>query len=427
MKLLFTGRLYAAAFTMLLAAPGLAAQQQPEAGVLSLQQAAELGLAQNPSLAVARANAEAVRQIVPQAGALDDPRLSIGLANLPRGSLALDKDPMSQLQIGFSQALPFPGKRALKEEAAQFRADAAVQGSDELRVQLLRDVRQVWWRIFYIDRAQQAVERNHDLVRQMIETAQTLYSVGRSQQHDVLLAQLELARLDDEALRLKQLRIESVIVLNSLLNRPVSTTVTLPAEVDYSLPAKSFSEQQLQAEALAQRPVLRASQARVEAARSQRQLSAKEQYPDFAVGATYGMRDGRDDLTSIQLSMNLPLYAGRKQSRAEDQRQAELIAAQQQLRETELQVMTDVSRALSYYERAQSRVVLFEKTILPQAQQTVEAMLAGYQVNRVVFANLIQAQTTLQNYETQYWQVITAAHQAQAGLNAALGKENINE
>jgi len=45
-------------------------------------------------------------------------------------------------------------------------------------------------------------------------------------------------------------------------------------------------------------------------------------------------------------------------------------------------------------------------------------MLAGCQVNKVVFANLIQAQTTLQNYQTQYWQVATAAHQALAALDA---------
>jgi len=426
MKLLCAGRLCAAVLAMLLAVPGFAAQQ-PDLETLSLQQAIELALQQNSSLAVARARAEAVKQSVPQAGALADPRLSIGLANLPGGSLSLDKDPMSQLQIGFSQALPFPGTRALHEEAAQFRADAAVLGSDELRLQLLRDVKLAWWQVFYIDHATQAVESNRVLLQQLIETAQTLYSVGRGQQQDVLLAQLELARLEDEALRLRQLRIESVIGLNSLFNRPVSTVVVLPIDVGRELPSRSFSEQQLQTEALAQHPALQASLARLEAARSQRQLSSKQQYPDFAVGASYGIRDGRDDLTSIQFSMNLPLYAGRKQSRVEDQRQAELIAAQQQLRETELRILAEVSLALSRFQRAQDRVVLFETVILPQAEQTVDAMLAGYQVNKVVFANLIQAQTTLQNYQTQYWQVVTAAHQALAALDAALGREYSHE
>ncbi len=425
MTLIFAGRRYVAVLALLLAVPAFA--QQADTGALSLQRAIELGLEQNPTLAVARASAEAVRQRVPQAGALADPRLSIGLVNLPSSSLSLDKDPMSQLQIGFSQPLPFPGKRALDEEVAQFRADAAVQGSDEQRLRLLRDVKQAWWQLFYIDHAQQALESNHDLLQQLIETAQTLYSVGRGQQQDVLLAQLELARLEDEALRLRQQRIESVMGLNSLLNRPVSTAVTLPVDVGHELPSTAFSEQQLQAEALAQHPALRASLARLEAARSLRRLSSKDQYPDFAVGASYGVRDGRDDLTSIQFSMSLPLYASRKQSRVEDQRQAELIVAQQQLRETELQVLTEVSLALSHYQRAKNRVALFETAILPQAQQTVEAMLAGYQVNKVVFANLIQAQTALQNYQTQYWQVVTAAHQALAALDAALGKENSHE
>jgi len=426
MTLYCAGRPLVALLAILLAVPGFASQE-PEVEALSLQQAIKLGLQQNPSLAAARASAAAEAQAVTQAGALADPRLSIGLANLPGGSLSLDKDPMSQLQIGFSQALPYPGKRALHEEAAQFRADAAIQGSDEQGLLLLRDVRQTWWQIFYVDHARQAIRRNRNLLQQLIETTQTLYRVGRGEQQDVLLAQLELAKLDDEALRLEQQRIEAVIRLNSLIDRPVSAAISLPDDVDYGLPLDSFSEPQLHTQALGRRPALRASQASVEAARSQRELSARDQYPDFALAATYGMRDGRDDLASIQVSMSLPLYAGQKQSRAEDQRQAELMAARQQLRQTELQVMAEVSVSLARYQRAQDQLELFETSILPQARQTVEALLAGYEVNKVLFATLINAQATLQNYETQYWQVVTSAHQSLAALDAALGKENTNE
>ncbi len=161
--------------------------------------------------------------------------------------------------------------------------------------------------------------------------------------------------------------------------------------------------------------------------RAQRALSARDQYPDFTLGAIYGRRDGRQDLASIQFSMSLPLYAGRKQSKAEDQRQAELIAAQEQLRDLHSRVSAAVASAVLRYRRARDQVTLFEQAILPQARQTVEAMLAGYQVNKTAFINLVQAQADLYDYETRYWRVYSAAHQALAELAAAIGEERMYE
>ena len=54
-------------------------------------------------------------------------------------------------------------------------------------------------------------------------------------------------------------------------------------------------------------------------------------------------------------------------------------------------------------------------------------MLAGYQVNKVDFLNLVRAQITLYNHETRYWQALSMANQAKAKLAAAIGKETIDE
>ena len=51
---------------------------------------------------------------------------------------------------------------------------------------------------------------------------------------------------------------------------------------------------------------------------------------------------------------------------------------------------------------------------MPQAQQTVASMLAGYQVSEVDFLNLVRSQMTLFNYELQYWKAFSDAKQALA-------------
>jgi cobalt-zinc-cadmium efflux system outer membrane protein len=48
-------------------------------------------------------------------------------------------------------------------------------------------------------------------------------------------------------------------------------------------------------------------------------------------------------------------------------------------------------------------------------------MFAAYQVNKVDFLNLVRAQITRYNYETQYWKALSSGWQAWARLEAAVG------
>jgi len=90
-------------------------------------------------------------------------------------------------------------------------------------------------------------------------------------------------------------------------------------------------------------------------------------------------------------------------------------------------VQQEIFSALADYQRASEQVVLFKTGIIPQARQSVASMLSGYQVNKVDFLNLVRAQITLYNYETQYWKSFGEANQALARLTAAVGEEITNE
>ena len=89
--------------------------------------------------------------------------------------------------------------------------------------------------------------------------------------------------------------------------------------------------------------------------------------------------------------------------------------------------LSSISQAKTDYQRASDQVSLFIEGIIPQARQTVESMLAGYQVDQVDFLNLVRSQVTLLNYELQYWKSYTEVNQSIARIQAAVGEENIYE
>lgn len=402
------------------------------AEILSLHKAVTEVLVANPGLAAMDARAEALAAMPDQVEALPDPRLSINMLNLPLDSFSFTQENMTQLQLGISQDLPYPGKLALRSRAAKHEADAAEADVEEARLQLVRDVKTVWWNVFYLDRALDVIRRNKILLAQFVNVAETRYTVGRGLQQDILLAQLELSRLNDKAIRVQNIRENEAIRLNVLMDRPTTETIQLAVTVNEVLPAL-YTAEALQQQAINTRPVLAAQTKRFRAAGSRVDLAKKDYAPDFKVGVVYGLRNGsnlngrRSDFGSIMFSMNLPLYTSSKQDRAVDQRNAEWMQQKYRLHDQHNQVASQVQRAITDYRRAGEQAKLYQKEIIPQARQTVEAMMAGYQVGKVDFLNLVRSQTTLHDYETEYWKAFSVANQALARLVAAVGEEKTYE
>jgi outer membrane protein, heavy metal efflux system len=400
--------------------------------ILTLQAATELAIQDNPGLAQMRARAQAMAAIPSQEGALPDPEISFNAMSLPVNTFNLHQEDMTQLGAGISQAIPFPGKLALREQAAAFEAEAASQNVTEVRWQLLSEVKTTWWLIFYLDRTLQITDSNYDLLQQFVEIARTKYEVGEGLQQDVLLAQLELSKLLNQQLMLKASRRNAVASLNALLDKPANSEVHLPETVVLKLPVLR-QENRLYQQAETSRAILEGNRLGINAAQSRLDLAKKGYLPDFTVDAAYGARANtpsgtqRSDLLSLNLSINVPIFAAQKQAKAVDQRTSELLQEKYTLQDEWNKVRSQITQGYNEYQRAKDQVVLFETGIVPQARQTVASMLAGYQVNKVDFLNLVRSQITLFEYETQYWKAFTEANQSLAQISAAVGSESISD
>ena len=425
----------------MLAATQLYAQQKdlPENDVINIvlteQQAIELALKNNPNLAQMQARYEAMAKIPSQQGSLPDPIITLGAMSYPTDTFNRDQEAMTQFQIGVSQAFPFPGKLGLREEAAEFDAKAAYYAAEEMRLVLASNVSNKWWQVFYLDRALDTVDTNHALLRQFIAVAETKYTTGKGLQQDVLLSQLELSRLIDKKIQIEAMRANHGIQLNILMDLAPRSALLLPKTSPISR-AKIRSEQTLYHLAESSRPRLHEKRQLDAAATSRLDLAKREYYPDFNVALTYGDRNGqnpianggdRADLVSLMIGIKIPLYAGTKQSAAVQQRTREKMKSHYSLMDERNQVMADIAANITDYQRAQQQLSLFTTGILPQARQTVQSMLAGYQVSEVDFLNLVRSQVTLLNYELQYWKSLTESYQALARLQASIGKESIYE
>lgn len=407
----------------------------PDAVLLTIHDAVAIALNENAGLAARDAQASALEAVPSQAAALADPMIGISAMNFPTDTFDFDQEPMTQLQFSVSQALPYPGKRQLMREAAEYEATAARSRIDERVLTLAADVRSAWWRLFYLDRTVDIIDENRSLMRDFVEVAQTKYRVGSGLQSDVLLAQLELSRLMDRRLRAESMRSAMQSALNQMLSRPGGMPITLPSRPPNETLPQLPPDSELLQRAVSERPQLAAEQALVDAARSRLDLANKNLRPDFRVGVAYGFRDGRNpttgesrpDFLSLNFGFSVPLYSESKQRSAVEQRTHEVSQRRYELNDTLRSIEAAVSRYRFDYLSATDQVELGRGAIIPQAQQTVASMLAAYQTNQVDFLNVVNTQINLFGAQINYWEALSTAKSSLAKLAAAVGQENLYE
>lgn len=418
-----------AAFLLLLfsgaASPSVADEPHPES---LLDQLIGEALANNPELRAARENVSAFEERPSQAEALENPRLGLGILNLPVDTFRFDQEPMTQKQIAVVQRFPFPGKLGIKGDIARKELEMAREDEGEKRNALIMQVKVAYWNLLFLQKALRKTEENRDFLREFVRIAETKYSVGMGIQQDVLKAQVELSRMNDRLIALEQQTRSLVARMNTLLARPVAMKIGDLGDLD--LVEKSdfaMTDAALEEIALENRPALRTLRLTIEKNELAQRFAEKSYYPDLDVGVSYGQRDDgngaeRPDFLSGTVTVTIPLWHRSKERRKVLEEQANVRKATEQYNAMKNSVLFQIQDILSEIHKYGREVDLFRTGLIPQSKSSLESALSGYQVNKVDFLTLVNNQTTLYNYEIEYYRALANYENKIAELEAAVGK-----
>jgi len=384
-------------------------------------------LQNNPELRAAAKETEAANHRVRPAGALEDPMLEAGLLNVPFQSGRLNREDMTMKMLGLSQKLPYPGKRALREQVAAKDAETLNYGLRETNNRVVRDVKLAYFELALTDETVRLLKSNRQILEQFLRIAEGRYAVGQAAQADVLKAQTQLGRMSEELLRMERERPVMEAELARLLGRRGSAStiaVELPGLRDAGLKLEALQEA-----ALRERPQLLGLQSASERSAKTLELARKEAQPDFDVRFSYGQRernlDGlpREDMVSITVAMNLPLWRRDKiepriaEAQALREQTLEMLQAQQN------EVLAKLRQQVAVIEQSRKSVRLYETDILPQARLAVEATLEAYRVSRVDVLMLLDSQMTLFSYEISRAKELVNFNKALAEIELLAGRQ----
>ncbi len=398
----------------------------------------------NPDVDATRESAAAARAAIPQAGALPDPVLTVGVTNFPVSDPGFRNDFMTMKVLGLSESFPFPGKRRLREKIAVELAEAAELETVRTRLRVRSEVKSLYYTLYELDRALEVSAENERLLVEFGEISAARYATGTGAQADVLRAQVERNQLLERIASLRQQRTATSAQLNALLDRPSNASIPtpeIPSEIRSaaSEPAEgrrlSFAADSLPIErrsglfdidrlhrlSLQYNPSLSAHIHRIESQRQTVNLASKASLPDFNIAVSFAQRDGSRDMVSAMLSVPLPIFSSRKQGQAEIEETSVLRVQQAQRRSMVNDLEQQIAIQVADLQRAQDQLVLFSEAIIPQARGTLTASIAGYRVGNLDFLSLLDAQIKLFNHELSYHRLLTEFAKAIAELERVVG------
>ena len=374
--------------------------------------------ADDASVQVWQARAQALEHRGESENALPDPMVRVGLANVPLSDFDLNREAMTQAQIGVRQMFPRGETRELNRLRRQAQATGAREGAELEQARIRVSVREAWLETYYWQQADALTRQSQMSIRQLGEIATASFATGRRNSHDVIRIELETSLLDTRPIQIEsqrelaQANLER-FVASDVARRPL--TPQLPI-----LPATPPDIQSAQSR-LVSHPMVRMLDAQVTARGREVDLALQQYRPGWAVEAGYGLRDSRSDAASVAVTVEVPLFSRRRQDEGVAAARQEEAADRLNRQATLLDLNRQLEREFSRYLRLSEERVLFEGDVLERARETARAVLIAYENEQADFAELVRAELALLDAELAFVRLNIDALQSQARILYLVG------
>lgn len=368
---------------------------------------------------------EASGQRIYPAGALPDPKFRAELrdiTNFGEQNPTLSPSRVGSTRYLLMQDVPWFGKRDLKREIAELEAEGAKGRTLGTWAELSARIKSTYALLYYVLRNERLSREILDLMTRLEKVAQVRYASGLAAQQDVIRAQVEQTNIRNELVALENERRQLQARMNALLARPAGSPLAEPERLrPLPVPAK-LDFMALEDRVRARNPQLFAEEARIRAAEKSRDLAYKNRYPDFTIGVSPIQYKNSVKEWELMVELNIPLQQSSRRAQ-ERESEAMLSAARARKESAANQVLAELSENLSGLDAARRTETLTATSLLPQAELTFQAALAGYETGKVDFATLLDAQRQIRQAKQNHIKAQAEAQVRLAEIERLMGED----
>jgi len=387
----------------------------------------------NPEILAGQKEVQAKDAMYRASGAWEDPMFMVELSRMPAdypapgsGSIIV-QDKLLGRHFMLSQKLPFFGTLRQKKKIAGQEKLESEFGLKQTTLERLSEAKKVYYEWAQTLQETALLEQAKDIWQKLVSFTQTRYAQAEGSHHEYLRAQVEQKKIESEKLELEE-KLTKVEAMLSYLTGENFGAESLRAEPLPEGLAPSLPKDWLVESALYRNPEIGMLSAREEKARFEKNLAAKQYYPDFELGVFYdkSMIDPfhLDRLMNVfggNLSLRLPLFSWTTRSKEVQGKSLEIERFKFLRKNIENQKRTEVAMFSAEIERLEKQVRLYKDELMPRARFLVEESQTAYTVGKLSFPDFSETQLGQIELERKYVELLSEYWKAKAELEKTVG------
>jgi len=378
-----------------------------------LEEMAERG---NPTLAQAAARVQAARAQCLQVGLYPNPVVGY------QGS-EIGNEGRAGQQGGFiGQEVVTAGKLRWNRAVASQEIRQAEYAWEAQRFRVLTDVRRGFYEVLVAQRTVELAEQLLGIGERGVKAAEQLVKAEEVARADVLQARIES---DSARILLEKARNRYTGAwrnLAAVVGDPALRPTALAGSLQDGL--AQFTWEDTLNRLLAESPQLAGAQAGVARAQAalSRECAGRVPNLDLQAGVQYDNAT-RDTFASVQVGVPIPIY-NRNQGNIR-RAQAELAAAQHEVRRVQLALEQRLAAVFEQYATAHHQVEKYNRDIMPNAEESLKLVSAGYRQGEFSYLVLLTAQRTYFQTSLAYLEALRDLRGATAILEGNLLSDSL--
>ena len=393
---------------------------------VALELLVALGYEWSPGLKSAREKIRAILEQYPQAAYLEN---VLRQYNAFTKQLDTKVGPMRHKEM-MAMKFPFPDTLALKGQVITEDVLIAQKEFEIALRDLVTEIKLAYYDYLFLVEATRINEENQKLLQQMIAIAQTKFRVGQGKYSNVIMAQVELSKLANVIITLDQQRETIIARINTLLNSSADLRLGDPMPVEEE-DGVTLALAELYELAIENRQEIQKQKLTISRMALVVEMAKQMTYPDSTLGASYFENRSMPDLKHTQkmpmafmtqrtLNPANTAWFGHRNSYIHEM-DIRIEAMEHKIEELESSLRFVVKKHHFGMETANRSIRLYRQTLLPQAQQALDAANTAYQAAQIDFLSFLDAQRTLLNLRIQEQRALRDYHQHLTQLEQAVG------
>jgi outer membrane protein TolC len=371
-------------------------------------------VARNPQLQVAAEQVAQARARKVQGTAIPDPQFD---ATFDQSRGVFGAGGGTERSVSASLTIPFLDKFRLQGRLGTADVRSAGFSATLTRQLIVAQTSETYDSLLGSLRRERDLREASALARDFVRRAEARYNAGTTPKLDLVRAQAELARAENDLIANERDVANARAALNRLVGRPLGAPIA--AADSLAVPPAPPDLERLVAAALAARPELADLKSQQEGARAATGLAREYWLPDLTIGISRDYADPGPGVLFTGVSLPIPLFFW-QHSRGEigeaRHRELELAAA---YRDLEGQVGQDLRAAYASAAAALRQAVYIRDQLLPLARQAYRIASVSYGLGGSSALELLDARRDLLDAESQYTDALAAANSTRAELERA--------